>query len=106
MEEPGVPDNIEILAMSPAMLYENEVEGEGVRYYLGDSDLEGLVSLAPEPPEEARRRHRHGSGMVVSMPKGKGQVVTAGSCEWVMGLTKRDPFTEQITRNILTRFIS
>lgn len=106
VEEPGVPDNIEILAMSPAMLYENEVEGEGVRYYLGDSDLEGLVSLAPEPPEEARRRHRHGSGMVVSMPKGKGQVVTAGSCEWVMGLTKRDPFTEQITRNILTRFTS
>ncbi|OWU86671.1 hypothetical protein ATO6_07820 [Oceanicola sp. 22II-s10i] len=104
VQEPGVPDNIEILAMTPAMLYEYEHPGQGVRYYLSDGDLEGIVSLAPEPPEEARARYRHGSGMVVAMKKGRGEVVTAGSCEWVMGLTRRDPFTERITANVLHRF--
>lgn len=104
--EPGVPDNIEILAMSPAMLYEYEHPGEGVHYYLSDSDLEGMVSLAPEDHDTARKRYQHGSGMLVSMPKGKGEVVTAGTCEWVMGLTRHDPFTEAITRNVLTRFTS
>jgi hypothetical protein len=49
-------------------------------------------------------RHRYGSGMVVSMKKGRGEVFTAGSCEWVMGLAHHDPFTEQITRNVLERF--
>jgi len=103
VEEPGTPDNIEILAMSPAMLAEYERPGEGVRYYLSDSDYEGLVSKMPQPPEVARARYRHGSGMVVAMEKGRGQVITAGSCEWVMGLRKRDPFTEAITRNVLMR---
>jgi hypothetical protein len=42
--------------------------------------------------------------MVVGMKRGKGEVLTAGSCEWIMGLTRGDPFTEQITRNALDRF--
>jgi hypothetical protein len=42
--------------------------------------------------------------MVTSMKRGKGEVLTAGSCEWIMGLTRRDPFTEAITRNALDRF--
>jgi len=40
------------------------------------------------------------------MPKGRGEVVTAASCEWVMGLRRREPFTEQITRNVLDRFLA
>jgi len=102
--EPGVPEGIEILAMTPAMLYEYEHEGPGVRYYLSDSDLVGLAALAPEAPKAARLRYQHGAGMLVSMPKGLGEVVTAGSCEWVMGLSRREPFTMTITRNVLSRF--
>ncbi|MGB3244611.1 MAG: hypothetical protein WBB25_08760, partial [Sulfitobacter sp.] len=60
----------------------------------------------PEEEAEARKRYQHGSGMVVSMPLGKGEVVTGGSCEWIMGLTRRDPFTMTITRNVLKRFAS
>ena len=104
VEEPGVPDDIDILAMSPAVLYEHEHDGPGFRYYVGDSDLVGLSDLAPEGEQAARLRYRHGSGMVVAMNRGKGQVVTAGSCEWVMGLSRKDPFTEAITRNVLERF--
>jgi hypothetical protein len=42
--------------------------------------------------------------MVVHMTRGKGAVVSAASCEWVMGLKRGDTFTQQITRNVLDRF--
>lgn len=100
----GVPATIDILAMTPAVLFEYEHEGEGVRYYVRDSDLNGLAEIAPGETAEARRKMQYGSGMVVCMKRGKGEVLTAGSCEWIMGLTRRDPFTEQITRNTLDRF--
>ncbi|GAB5467489.1 MAG: hypothetical protein Kilf2KO_05190 [Rhodospirillales bacterium] len=102
---PGVPDNIEILAMTPAVLFEGETEGEGTQYYIRDSDLAGLAALAPDGEAAARERFKYGSGMVVSMKRGAGEVLTAGSCEWVMGLTRNDPFTMAITRNALNRFL-
>ena len=69
-----------------------------------DGDLNGLAELAPGETADARRKFQYGSGMVVGMKRGKGEVLTAGSCEWIMGLTRSDPFTEQITRNALNRF--
>ena len=42
--------------------------------------------------------------MLVHMNRGRGEVVTAASCEWVMGLKHKDFFTQQVTRNILDRF--
>ncbi|PJE26471.1 hypothetical protein PSM7751_00732 [Pseudooceanicola marinus] len=102
--DPGVPEGIEILAMSPATLFEYEHEGPGYRYYVRDSDLVGLSELAAEETPVARRNFQYGSGMVVGMKRGAGEVICAGTCEWVMGLTRRDPFTEQITRNALDRF--
>lgn len=106
VKEPGVPENISILAMTPASFYEYEHEVQGHTYYISDSDLNGQIELAPEEEAEARLRYQHGSGMLVSMPRGKGEVVTGGSCEWVMGLTRRDAFTMTITRNVLKRFES
>lgn len=103
--EVGVPDNIDILAMSPAMLAEYEHEQEGARYYLGDSDLVGLAQLAPGQGDDATRRYKHGSGMIVSMKLGRGEIITAGSCEWVMGLSHRDIYTTTITRTALNRFL-
>lgn len=99
----GQPE-IEILAMAPAVFAEDEIEGPGFRYYIKDSDFEGAVALASGDPEDARRTYRYGSGMMVHMPKGAGEVLTAGSCEWVMGLARNDPFTRTITRNVLERF--
>jgi hypothetical protein len=43
--------------------------------------------------------------MIVSMTRGQGEVFTAGSCEWVMGLARGDFSTEQVTRNVLNRFL-
>jgi hypothetical protein len=52
----------------------------------------------------ALARYRYGAGMLVSMRKGRGEIITAGS--WVMGLARNDPATQQITRNVLDRFLS
>jgi hypothetical protein len=101
----GAPPEVEILAMAPAVMAESEFAGEENHYYIGESDLryraealEGVVTV------ETVRKHRYGSGMIVHMPKGRGEVFTAGSCEWVIGLSRRDAATEQITRNVLGRY--
>ncbi|MGQ2909857.1 MAG: N,N-dimethylformamidase beta subunit family domain-containing protein [Aliihoeflea sp.] len=100
----GTPESVEILAMTPATLYEYEHEGEGERYYIADRDLEGVARKAGGAREAALARYKHGSGMVVAMKRGAGEVVTAGSCEWIMGLTRRCEHTMQITRNVLDVF--
>jgi hypothetical protein len=87
------------------VLAEGVRTGEGFRYYIRDSDLNGIVKImegAVTP--EAVAKYRYGSGMVVHMKRGKGEVVTAATCEWVMGLKRGDVFTQQITRNVLDRF--
>jgi len=42
--------------------------------------------------------------MIVSWKRGKGEIFTAATCEWIMGLTRRDSQVEKITRNVLDRF--
>ena len=101
----GAPASVEILGMAPAMNAEFEHAGEGFRYYLRDKDLLGVAStmLGSTSPENLDKR-RYGSGMIVHMTRGRGEVVTAGSCEWIMGLKLNDFYTQQITRNVLDRF--
>lgn len=104
VDAPGVPDTIEILAMSPAVIFEMEHEGPGWRYYVRDSDLVGLAELAGGDYATQYRKMQYGAGMVTSMTRGRGAVLTAGSCEWVMGLKRHEAFTQQITRNVLDKF--
>lgn len=94
--------------MAPAVRVEEEHRGEGFRYYLGNGRRDTTTSAKPagaggdggdSDPQ------RYGSGMIVHMPRGKGEVFTAGSCEWVMGLAKGDFCAQQITRNVLDRFL-
>jgi hypothetical protein len=101
----GAPASVEILGMAPAMNAEVEHAGEGFRYYLRDKDLLGVAStmLGSTSPENLDKR-RYGSGMIVHMTRGRGDVVTAGSCEWIMGLKLNDFYTQQITHNVLDRF--
>jgi hypothetical protein len=103
----GAATDIDILAMAPAVLAEGARHGGGSHIYLGDSDLTGLTRLMTGGVEpEAIQRYRYGAGMLVHMARGKGEVVTAASCEWVMGLKRGERFTEQITRNVLDRFLA
>jgi hypothetical protein len=103
--EDGAPASVSILAMAPALKVESMFSEEGYRYYLGESDMRGAsVSLYGDQSPESLAKARYGSGMMVHMPRGKGEVLTAGTCEWIMGLKRNDFFTQQITRNVLQRF--
>lgn len=103
--EDGAPAEVSILAMSPALKAESMFAEEGYRYYLGENDMRGAAtSLYGDQSPESLAKARYGSGMMVHMPKGKGEVLTAGTCEWVMGLKRNDFFTTRITRNVLERF--
>lgn len=101
----GAPESVNILAMNVATTAEEAHDIEGADYYVLDGDLDfKTLILEGEITREGKEKHRYGSGMIVHMPKGEGEVFTAGSCEWVMGLRHRDFYTEQITRNVLRKF--
>ena len=107
--EDGAPPEVEILAMAPAVRVEEEHPGEGFRYYIGNGRADSTTSAKPagasaEP--SGGDPQRYGSGMIVSMRRGRGEVFCAGSCEWVMGLARGDFVTEQVTRNVLDRFLA
>lgn len=102
----GAPKGISILAMSPATLDEHAPDGYNGDLFIGQDDVNAAAtalygSASPEHTERLKR----GSGMVVTFTKGKGQVFHAGTCEWVSGLKDSDPYVEQITRNVLDRFL-
>ena len=81
----GASTDIEISAMAPATLAEGQFEGEGFHCYIGDHNQRG----------KADKVCKCGSGMVVHIKRGRGEVLTAAACERVMGLT----------RNVLGRFL-
>ena len=101
----GAPESVQILGMAPASNAETEQQGEGFRYYLRDKDVKGIAyTLDGSASPENIAKRIYGAGMIVHMTRGKGEVVTAGTCEWIMGLKHNDFYTQQITRNVIDRF--
>ncbi|MCK8786148.1 hypothetical protein M0638_17370 [Roseomonas sp. NAR14] len=101
----GAPAGLEILAMGWATLAETGRPEDDDSLMLGDGDARFRAAmLAPDLSPESVRRHARGSGMVVSFRRGRGEVFTAATCEWVSGLLAGDFFTGAITRNVLDRF--
>jgi len=102
--EDGAPATLEILAMAPATSVEENRGQPGGSPYLGDLDgvYKATLLLNADTPE-ALRKCQYGSGMIASFTRGRGSVFNAGSCEWVMGLARREFCTEQITKNVLDR---
>ena len=103
----GAPEGIEIIAMGLAVMAEENHGERGTAPFLGDDDLRfAAEAVHGAATPEAMEKMRRGSGMIVNFRKGKGEVFTAGTCEWVAGLLDRDPFVERITRNVLERFLT
>ena len=102
----GVPEGLEIIALGLATNTEADHGHKMEAGYFnahGDPALEVLpLRYAADTPEN-RDRSSRGSGMVVAFRNGAGSVFHAGTCEWVAGLTARDPAVEQVTRNVLDR---
>jgi hypothetical protein len=99
----AAPADLEILAMVPA------ARGELKRH-------EGLLN-APLPEVESLMRRvppfyelppggiERGAGMIAIFESGAGTVFNAGCSEWISGLLQRDFYVEQITHNVLNRFL-
>lgn len=103
----AAPDGVEIIAMGVAGMAEENHGYRGVDHFLGEEDLAfAAEAVFGKVTPENLEKLRYGSGMIVNFRKGKGEVFTAGTCEWVAGLIDRDPFVERITRNVLDRLSS
>lgn len=104
----GAPATVQIIAVGLATNSEAipEVRGE-VSYFnfYGDPAAE-VAPLRYDNPEteENLDRAARGNGMVIHFTRGAGSVFHAGTCDWVIGLTRRDHGVETITRNVLSRF--
>ncbi len=103
--EDGADQAIEILGLALAANTEADHGVWGEQLYVGGADTAWKAeTLYGEVTPETLERAGRGNGMIVHWLRGKGEVFTAATCEWVMGLTRHDPQVEQITRNVLNRF--
>jgi hypothetical protein len=102
-----VPQDLEILALGLASNNEVARSVNEDELFLGFEDcaFRALV-LHGEVNDETMALAARGSGMIVSFEKGKGEVFHAGSVEWVAGLLRADAQVEQVTRNVLSRFLT
>jgi hypothetical protein len=103
--EDGAPAGLQILALTPGSLMEEDHGHPGGFLAVGDGDLAFLAqALLGEDTPENRRRVRGGSAVITWMRKGAGEVVCGGSTEWPYALSQGEPFVERIVRNVLDRF--
>jgi hypothetical protein len=99
------PDDVEILAMGPASLMEED-HGHGGPLFAADDDARFIaLMLEGDDGPAAVEKVRRGNGMLAVYRRGAGTVVNVGSVEWVNGLRLREPFVERITHTALRRFL-
>ena len=102
--EGNPPEGIQILGLGMASLVEESADVPPG--WLNDEDAVFTAeTLYGEATPEAMDKVKRGNGMIVNFPKGKGEVFHAGTCEWVAGLLRRDAMVEQVTRNVLDRYL-
>ncbi len=99
----GVPETLEIIATAPATLGEPESEFGGVVPPEAWGPLTRAFAGCDSPGNRARMMRGH--AVMASFKRGKGEVFNSGTTEWAYGLEARNPFVEQITRNVLDRFL-
>jgi hypothetical protein len=103
--EDGAPIGLEILALTPATLEEEDHGHPGGFIMFGDGDLSFAAdALFGSDTPEHRAKIRHGAAVMTWMKKGAGEVFCGGTTEWPYALSCREPVVEKIVRNVLDRF--
>jgi hypothetical protein len=98
----GTPETLEILAMTPAVKWEEKRHPPPIN--APASDMQGLLDIAPACyPVSASGR---GAGMMATFTRGAGEVFNAGCSEWVSGLIAGDADVAGVTHNVLRRFLA
>ena len=101
----GAALDIEILALSLGTNVEANHGIWGETLYIGSADAVWKArALYGEDSPETLERVSRGNGVIIHWRRGKGEIFTAATCEWVIGLTRGDASVEQVTRNVLDRF--
>ncbi|WP_209349477.1 N,N-dimethylformamidase beta subunit family domain-containing protein [Pontixanthobacter sp. CEM42] len=99
----GVPENLEIIATTPATLAESDRSPFPKIIPLEDREILTRVTFG-EDSETNRGKLMRGHAVMASFKCGKGEVFNAGTTEWVHGLSAKDPFVNKITQNVLNKF--
>ncbi len=101
------PDGLEILALGLSSTIEEGPMIQPGRSFLGTEDGEYVASvLKGRVDAQTLEATKRGCGMIVNFRRGKGEVFHAGTCDWIMGLTRNDEMVMQVTRNVLNRFLT
>ena len=101
----GAAQEIEILAMGLATNIESDHGVWGETLYIGQADATFKAkALYCKVTVETLDACARGNGMIVSWQRGKGEIFTAATCEWVAGLLRGDCQVIRVTRNVLDRF--
>jgi hypothetical protein len=102
----AVPDDIEIVAMTPVS---NLAMGEypaSIAALDDQGDLEFIAGRIYGGGNAAIAKVRHGNAVILTCrPGGAGQVVTVGGTDWVFGL-QRDELVQKVTGNTIIRLSS
>jgi len=102
----GTPDHLEILALCPVTLEEEDHGHAGSLISIADGDLAfAAEALFGEDTPDNRDKLRYGSAVITHMAKGDGEVFCAGTTEWGHALAQGDPQVEAITKTVLDRFL-
>ena len=101
----GAAPEVEILGLGLGTSVEADHGVWGETLYIGEEGGRWeAAALHGDPTEEQIASAARGNGVIVHWPRGRGEVFTAGTCEWVMGLKRGDRQVERVTRNVLDRF--
>jgi hypothetical protein len=104
--EDGTPESLEILALTPVTLEEEDHGHAGSLITIADGDLAfATEAIFGEDTPANRDQLRYGSAVITHMPKGEGEVFCAGTTEWCFALANGHTQAEIITRNVLNRFL-
>jgi N,N-dimethylformamidase beta subunit-like, C-terminal len=102
-----IPDDLQILAMGLARMREDSFGEPESALFVADHDAVHVAEMLYGSVSEATlTRVDRGSGMMIHFHKGRGEVFHAGATEWVAGLLRHDKAVEQMTRNVLNRFLA
>ena len=97
---------MQILAVGLASQVEESADIAREGLFLNEEDGRFNAETLHGTPSDANlQRVKRGNGMIVTFPRGKGEVFHAGSCEWVAGLLRRDAMVERVTANVLDRYL-
>jgi len=102
----GTPEHLEILALTPVTLEEDDHGHSGSLISIADGDLAfAAEAVFGDDSEKNRAKLRYGSAVITSMRKGQGEVFCAGTTEWCHALAVGEAQVETITHNVLQRFL-